>query len=74
MNYLDKMSNKKREMLKVVSYAFMVLLALAIYTIIELILKNFVVTSDLSFKQEVGARLAYPLVLLLILWNLKVFI
>ena len=71
-SYVDLLAGKRREILKVVGSALMILFALALYTGIEFWLKEVVVKHDWSFKQELGARLAYPFVVLLVLWNFKV--
>jgi hypothetical protein len=73
-SYIDHLGVKRREMLKVVSYALMILLALAIYTAFEFWLKEFLHNNDFSFKQELGIKCAYPLLIIFIIWNLKAFI
>jgi len=71
--YTEKMGYKRRDMLKVVTYALMILLALSLYSVIEMVIKETVVSYDLGYKQEVGLRGVYPLLLLFLLWNIKCF-
>ena len=74
VSHIDNLGVKRREMLKVLSYALMILLALAIYTAFEFWLKELIHKNDFSFKQELGIKCAYPFVILLIIWNLKAYI
>lgn len=64
---------RRREMLKLVTYALVILFALAVYTTMEMVIKETVASSDLGYKQELGIRVLYPLLLFLALWNIKVF-
>lgn len=70
-SYIDKMMSKKRDVLKIILFAMMILLAISAHTFIEFWLKDFVSGSELSYKQELGLRLVYPLAVLLLLWILK---
>ena len=70
-SYFDQLGNKRKEILKVVGYALMILFALTLYTGIDFWLKDLVEKNDLSFKQELGIRMAYPLLVLFVLWNFK---
>lgn len=61
----------RRDMLKLVIYAMVILFALAIYSAVEMIIKELAVSGDLSFKQELGIRLLYPVLLFFGLWFIK---
>lgn len=69
--YLDKMWNKKKDMGKVVGFALVIVFAIAVYSVFEFWVKDFVAASLLTHKQELGLRLLFPILLLFIMWNLK---
>jgi len=70
-SYVDRMMNKKRDMLKIVLFSMMILLAISMHTFIEYWLKDFVSAKELTYKQELGVRLLYPVVVLFAVWNMK---
>ena len=70
-SYFDQLGSKRKEMIKVAGYALMILFALALYTGIDFLIKDVIEKNDLSFKQELGLRFAYPLLILVVLWNFK---
>lgn len=70
-SYFDAMVNKKRDVLKMVSFAVIILLAISIHTVADFSLKEIIMSNDFTFKQEVGVRLVYPLAVVFLLWNIK---
>ena len=64
----------KRETIKIVTYALIILFALALYSVFEMIIKEICLGNDLSYKQEIAIRLVYPLLVFIVLWNIKMFI
>jgi len=71
-SYFDQLGAKRKEMIKVIGYALMILFALTLYTGIDFLIKDVIEKNDLSFKQELGLRLSYPLLVLFVLWNFKI--
>ena len=71
-SYLDQLGSKRKEVIKVIGYALMILFALTLYTGIDFWLKDLIEVHDLSFKQELGIRMAYPLLVLFVMWNFKI--
>lgn len=71
--YLDKLFSKKRDILKVIIFSMMILLAISFHTFIECWLKDFVAANEFSVKHELGLRILYPILILVILWNFKAF-
>jgi hypothetical protein len=72
--YLGQMESKRREMIKIVTYSLMILLALVTYTATDVVVKEIVASYDFSFKQELMLRLAYPVLIFFLIWNVKVFV
>ena len=70
---LPPLPSRRREMMKFVTYALIILFALAVYTTIEMVIKETVAGSDLGYKQELGIRVLYVLFIFLGLWNIKFF-
>ncbi len=55
------------------TFALMILLAIAIHTAVDYWLKDIASAYELSYKQELGLRVLYPVVVLVFLWNMKVW-
>lgn len=70
-SYFDAMVNKRKDVLKMVSFAAIILLAISVHNVVDFGLKEFILSNEFSFKQEVGIRLVYPLAVVFLLWNLK---
>ena len=66
----EKAQRSKKNLWKTISYSFMILLAIFIYSSIEFWLKDFVATNDLTSHQELGIRLLLPVLVFFMLWNL----
>lgn len=70
-SYFDAMVQKRRDVLKMISFAIIILLAISIHTVVDFGLKELIMSNDFTFKQEIGVRMIYPLVVILFLWNIK---
>ena len=66
----EKAQRSKKNLWKTISYSFMILLAIFIYSSIEFWLKDFVATNDLTSHQELCIRLLLPVLVFFMLWNL----
>jgi hypothetical protein len=73
-SYLDKLFGKKKEILKILQLSLIITLGLSLHFLIDHYLTNYLQENDLSFERKLILRLLYPVALLFILWNLKVFI
>lgn len=73
-SYFDKLFGKKKEVGKIIQAALIVALGISIYFLIEHYLKEYLSEHDLSFERQLGLRLLFPLSILFIIWNLRVFI
>jgi hypothetical protein len=69
--YISRLLGKKRDVLKMIIFAMMILLAISIHTFVDYWMKDFATAYQLSYKQELGLRAAYPILVVFILWNLK---
>ena len=63
---------QKKDILKTLLLSIIILLAIASHSLVEYIIKDLSASFMLSFKQEIGARLLYPLVVFLLLYFIKV--
>jgi len=70
-SYIDQLASKKRDVAKLILMALVILLALGTHDLLAFAIKNYVIDQKLSYRQEIGARLLYPILVLVILWNLK---
>ena len=73
MSYVDKLFSKKRELIKLLQFVFIIVLALSLHALIEHYLKDYISDHDMSSWRQFFLRLLYPLSILFILWNLKAF-
>ena len=71
--YIDKLLSKRREILRLLQIALIIVLALSIHHAIKHGFKRLVQVQDWSADKELTVRLLYPLGVLLLLWNFKVW-
>ena len=71
--YFDKLFSRKKEFLKLLQWVLIVLLAIAIHGFIKYYLYQYLSNGDFSFEREMVIRALYPLGILFVLWNLRVF-
>ena len=73
-SYTDRLWSHKRDISKLLLLALTVTVALAIHGVGKFVVKQYLEAHDFTFNQEVMLRIAYPLVVLFFVWNLKVSI
>jgi len=73
-SYIDRLFSKKKDMLKVLQLALVIVLAMSIHFIIDHYLRNYIKNNDFTFERELLLRLLYPFALLFVLWHMKAFI
>jgi hypothetical protein len=71
--YFDKLFSRKKDFLKLLQWVLIVLLAIAIHGFIKYYLYQYLSNGDFSFEREIVIRALYPLGILFVLWNLRVF-
>jgi hypothetical protein len=62
---------KRREILKLVTLSLIILLAISTHVTADHFLKKYILESDLSEKNEMLTRIAYPVGILLLIWLIK---
>jgi hypothetical protein len=73
-SYIDKLFNKKKELGKLLQFVFIIVLGLSIHALIEFYLTDYISNSDMSPWRQFFLRLLYPMAILFVLWNIKVFV
>lgn len=73
-SYFDKLFGKKKEMYKILQLSLMITLGLSIHFVIDHYLQKYLAENDMSFERQLILRLLYPVAVLFIVWNLKVFV
>jgi hypothetical protein len=74
VGYIDKLMSKRRDILKMIMFCLVILLALSSHMVIKHYYRSFLDTTDLTPTKEFFVRIAYPLVILFALWNSRLFI
>lgn len=70
--YLETLWERRRDVAKLAILSLVVLLAISAHSAAWHYLREFIETrTRLTYWQEVGLRVAYPIVILLILWHFK---
>jgi hypothetical protein len=69
----DRFVSKKKDVLKLVTMALTVLLAISSHYVMTDLIRNYIANNDLTGNQEFTTKIAYPLTVLLLIWTLKVF-
>ncbi len=72
--YLDKLFAKKKDLLKILQFSLIIVLALSLHFIIDYYMKYYISNNDLSFERELVIRILYPIAIIFILWNMKAFL
>jgi hypothetical protein len=72
--YFDKLFSKKKELFKILQLALIITLGLSLHYLFDYYLKNYLQDNDMSFERQMLLRFLYPVGILFVLWNLKVFI
>ena len=73
-SYLDKMFAKKKDVLKIIQFSLIIVLAMSIHFIIDYYIKFYIKNNDPTFERELIIRLIYPISIVFIIWNLKTFL
>ena len=74
VGYFDKLMARRKELLKFALFSLIILLALSIHYHVKHYYKTFFQSHVLTPPKEFGIRLIYPVVILFIVWNLRVFV
>jgi hypothetical protein len=72
--YWDKLLTKKKELLKFLQSALIVLFAISIHVVVDHYLKVYLENNDVSYERELFIRLLYPFAILFLAWNIVAFI
>lgn len=70
-SFWDRIGSKKWEVLKMVLFSMVVLLALAVDHMASHYLNNYIGSSFLSATQEMLVRASYPVAILVLIWIVK---
>jgi hypothetical protein len=73
-SYFDKLFGKKKELYKILSLSLIITLGLSLHFLIDHYLTKYLAEHEMSFERQLLLRLLYPLGVLFILWNLRVFV
>ena len=74
VGYFDKLMSKRKDVLKFILFSLVILFALSIHHHVKHYYKAFFQTRVLTPPKEFGVRAIYPLVIIFVLWNLRVFV
>lgn len=72
-SYFDKLVAKKKDVLKLVLFSLVIILALSLHSMVKHYLKQFFEDNVMTASKEFAIRLLYPALVLLVLWNIKAF-
>lgn len=73
-SYFDKLFGKKKELYKILQLSLMITLGLSVHFVVDHYLQKYLAEHDMSFERQLILRLLYPLAVLFIVWNLRVFV
>lgn len=71
--YLDKLWGKKRDVMKLVMFTLVFMLALSLHWVAKHYMKDYMDTNALTPTKEFFFRMLYPSVILFIVWNMRAF-
>jgi len=70
-SFLDRLSRKRFEVLKVIVLAMIVLLAISMDRVLFHYMNNYLTNNILTNMQEIVVRISYPLCIILVIWVIK---
>ena len=73
-SYFDKLFGKKKELYKVLQLSLMITFGISVHFFIDHYLTQYLAEHEMSFERQMFLRLLYPISVLFILWNLRVFV
>lgn len=73
-SYTDKLFGKKKELYKILSLSLIITLGISVHFLIDHYLNKYLAENEMSFERQLLLRLLYPIGVLFILWNLRVFV
>lgn len=74
VGYFEKLMAKRKDLLKFMLFSLILLFAFSIHIHVKHYYKAFFQNNVLTPAKEFGVRAVYPIVVLFILWNLRVFV
>ena len=72
--YFEIMWSRRRAVVKLIILTLVVLLAISCHATVLHYMKQFIDDVEPTHYQEIALRVAYPLLVLAIMWNLKAFV
>lgn len=69
----DRFASKKKDVMKLLSFSFTILLAISLHFVISDLIKNYLINNDFSANKEQFIRISYPFLVFGLMWSLKVF-
>lgn len=70
---VDRYLSKKKDVFKLINISLTILLGISAHYVISDLIKNYLLTNDFTSSKENMIKLAYPLIVFLLLWSFKVF-
>lgn len=70
---IDRYIKRKKDVLKLLSFALLILLALSLNDVIKSYLGKYILGNDITEKNEMYLRLAIPLTIYFVIWTIKAF-
>jgi hypothetical protein len=73
-SYFDKLFGKKKELYKILQLSLIITLGMSLHFLIDFYLIKYLADNDMSFERQLLLRLLYPLAVIFVVWNLRVFV
>lgn len=73
-SYFDKLFGKKKELYRILQLSLMITLGISIHFLIDHYITKYLADNEMSFERQFIIRLMYPLAVLFIIWNFRVFV
>ncbi|AUF82133.1 hypothetical protein TetV_041 [Tetraselmis virus 1] len=71
--YLERLGLRTRDVIRLIILALMVALGISIHWIGSHYITEWLDSSDFNAKQRLAIRLLYPVIIVLVMWNIKAF-
>lgn len=71
LTYFDNIITKRKDVLKVIIFATSIILAISIHSCVQFWLQEVSIKKEFGFREELGLRVLYPVMVLVLIWLFK---
>jgi hypothetical protein len=71
--YIERLGLRSRDVVRLIVLAFMIALGISIHWVGSHYITEWLESSDFNARQRLAVRLSYPIMIVVVMWNIKAF-